>query len=200
MEGSQLIKLTPEQIAAILADHKKWLLNQDGGKKADLRFANLRSADLRFANLHFADLSFADLSFADLRSADLSSADLSSANLHFANLKEAKESELVLSRTEIVPREGEIIGWKQCRNNILVKLRIPPDAKRSNGLGRKCRAECVEVIEIIGDVEAVSIRDGKTTYRVGQTVICDSWNADRLVECGGGIHFYLTREEAVAHS
>jgi hypothetical protein len=30
-------------------------------------------------------------------------------------------------------------------------------------------------------------------------VRCDTWNEDRWTECGGGIHFYLTREEAAAH-
>ncbi len=26
------------------------------------------------------------------------------------------------------------------------------------------------------------------------------WGEDRLIECAGGIHFYLTREEAEAHA
>jgi hypothetical protein len=87
----------------ILAKHLKWANVEEGGERANLRFANLRFANLRFANLRFADLrsanlrfanlssadlSSADLSFADLRSADLSSANLSSADLSFANLSE----------------------------------------------------------------------------------------------------------------
>ena len=70
----------------ILELHKKWLNNEDGGKRADLRDANLRDADLRRANLRSADLSDADLRSADLSDADLRSADLSDADLSGADL------------------------------------------------------------------------------------------------------------------
>lgn len=122
------------------------------------------------------------------------------ANLSRADLSGAKNSKLILARTEILPREGEVIGWKKCEAGVLVKLRVPPESKRSNALVRKCRAEYVEVLEVVGSKVGVSIHDGKTKYTTGETVKCDAWNTDRLVECGGGIHFYLTREEAEAHT
>jgi hypothetical protein len=31
---------------------------------------------------------------------------------------------------------------------------------------------------------------------VGEIVKCDKWNDDYTVECGGGIHFFITRLEA----
>jgi uncharacterized protein YjbI with pentapeptide repeats len=73
----------------ILANHKKWL-EENGGERANLRFADLNvadlsGADLKFANLSCADLSGADLSEADLRYADLSGADLRGADLSGAN-------------------------------------------------------------------------------------------------------------------
>ena len=55
----------------ILELHKKWLNNEDGGKRADLRGADLRGADLSGANLSGADLRGAYLSGADLSGADL---------------------------------------------------------------------------------------------------------------------------------
>ena len=55
----------------ILELHKKWLNNEDGGKRADLRDADLSGADLSGANLSGADLRGADLRDADLRGADL---------------------------------------------------------------------------------------------------------------------------------
>ena len=75
----------------ILELHKKWLNDEDGGKRANLRGANLsgsylRGADLRGANLSCADLRGANLSCADLRCADLSCANLSCADLRGANL------------------------------------------------------------------------------------------------------------------
>ena len=167
---SEILKPTPEQLAAILANHKKWQFGEAGGK-----IANLRSADL------------------------------SGANLRSANLKDIKGGELILAQTEIIPREGEVIGWKKCRDKVLVKLRVPADAKRSNAPGgRKCRAERAEVLEIIGPMggarkDAVSLYDSNFIYCIGEVVTPGTWNTDRFTECGSGIHFYLTREEAEAH-
>ena len=60
----------------ILELHKKWLNNEDGGKRANLSGADLCSVDLWGANLRGADLRGADLRGADLSGADLSDADL----------------------------------------------------------------------------------------------------------------------------
>ena len=77
---------TKERLAELLAKHKAWLNNEDGGERANLRSADLRSVDLSSANLRSADLRNANLSYADLRNANLSYADLSSADLRNANL------------------------------------------------------------------------------------------------------------------
>ena len=172
---------------------------------ADLRFVDLRSADLSFADLRSADLRFANLSFADLRFVDLSSADLRwadlrSANLSFANLSYAKNSTLMIARTRILP-EGSLIGWKKCADGIIVKLRIPEKAKRSHAFGRKCRCEYAKVLDVIGADIAYSTSDARmeTEYRKGKVVKCDEWDEDWTQECAGGIHFYITKEEAEAH-
>jgi uncharacterized protein YjbI with pentapeptide repeats len=73
--------ITKDELVEIIRKHALWLVDENEGERANLRFANLRSADLRSADLRFANLSFADLSFANLRFANLSSADLSSADL-----------------------------------------------------------------------------------------------------------------------
>jgi hypothetical protein len=123
--------------------------------------------------------------------ANLYGADLRDANLYGAkNLRP-----LAVAQTVIVP-DGDIIGWKKCRYGVTVRLRIPQDAKRSNATGRKCRAQFVHVLEIFGGTVGISQHNQNTTYTVGEIVTCDSWNPDRWQECAGGIHFYLTREEA----
>jgi len=104
-------------------------------------------------------------------------------------------SELIQAQTSIVS-EGNVVGWKKCQGNVIVKLLIPQKARRSNATGRKCRAEYAQVLRVFGATEGISIHDGKTVYRKGEIVTCDSWNENRFVECGGGIHFYLTRIEA----
>lgn len=43
-----------EELQKILEAHKKWINNEDGGVRADLRRADLRRADLRGADLDFS--------------------------------------------------------------------------------------------------------------------------------------------------
>ena len=164
---------------------------------ANLSGANLRSANLRSAYLRSAYLSGADLSGADLRSANLYGADLSGADLSGADLSGAKNiPALANARVSILPEVGQFIGWKKCKAGVLARLMIGKNARRSNATGRKCRAEYVKVLEVIGATVGISQHDNKTTYEVGKIVRCDSWNEDRWVECGGGIHFFLTKVEA----
>ena len=83
------MKISAKKLQEIIKSHGRWLRNEEGGERADLRGANLRSANLRSANLRSANLRSANLRGADLRSADLSGADLRSANLRSANLRGA---------------------------------------------------------------------------------------------------------------
>ena len=161
---------------------------------ATLSGADLSRADLYGANLSGAYLSGANLSGANLSGADLSGADLSGAYLSGANLSRAN-----LPQTSIVPEVGAFDGFKRCLNNIIVRVRIPADARRSNATGRKCRAEYVEVVEVIGGDEGVSMYDNGVRYRVGEIVRCHNWCENRWTEWGGGIHFFITRAEAEAY-
>ena len=131
--------------------------------------------------------------------ANLYMADLSRADLSGANLSGAVGAELAIAMSCHLP-EGDIIGWKKCQDGVLVKLLIPSDAKRSHGASRKCRAGFVRVLEVIGAEVGISLYDGVTEYRVGETVRPDGWDDDRWNICGKGIHFYITRAEAEAHN
>ena len=162
---------------------------------ANLARAYLAGAYLVSANLARANLAGASLAGADLAGANLARANLARANLAGAYLADAKNAELAIARTRILP-DGILIGWKKLRNGVIAKVRIPEEAKRSHAWGRKCRAEFVDVIE--GD--GVSIHDGVTKYAPGLRVTCDKWETDWTKECAGGIHFYITKEEAEAHS
>lgn len=62
-----------EELKDILAKHKKWLYNGEGGEKADLR-----EVDLRGANLKYADLRGANLRGTNLRGTNVYGADLRS--------------------------------------------------------------------------------------------------------------------------
>ena len=184
--------------------------------RADLSRADLRYADLSRANLHGADLSRADLRGADLRYADLSranlhGADLSRANLHGANLRDANHVKLSIAKTSILPDECDIIGWKKAyvdsTTPIIVKLLIPADAQRSNATGRKCRASTARVLDLQDkqgnslppDTTAYSSYDPDFTYQKGETVHVEDFDTNRWDECAPGIHFFITRIEAVEY-
>jgi hypothetical protein len=96
--------MTPTELAAVIEDHRLWLAGE-GGKRANLRYADLSGADLSGADLRGADLRGADLSYANL-----SHANLSHANLSYANLSET--TGIVWARSGPCghgPRE--ILGW-----------------------------------------------------------------------------------------
>ena len=158
---------------------------------ADLTGANLRGAYLRGADLTGANLRGADLSDANLTGAYLTGADLSGADL-----RGAKNADLTIAKTRILP-EGDLIGYKKCLNNVIVKLLIPKEAKRSSSFGRKCRAEYATVLELSKGTEATSEYDEDFKYRVGETVRpTNPFNENWQEECASGIHFYITRLEA----
>lgn len=195
------------QLSIILEKHQRWLNNDPDRKRADLRWANLRGDDLRWANLRHADLYEANLREVDLRHADLYEANLYGADIRGADLREAKNiPEYVQASTMMCPEEGSFIGWKKC-GNYIIKLLIPEDAKRSSATTRKCRCSKAKVLDIQTlDGEAAGIEeylhkayDHTTVYKIGEITYPDSFDEDRWNECSHGIHFFITRKEAVEY-
>ena len=173
-------------------------------RSVDLSGAYLRSADFRGANLLNADLSGADLRGAYLLNADLLNADLRGANLLNADLSGTKNVPYI---PMVCPEEGEFIGWKKAegnKNKVIVKLHIPFDAKRSSSTTRKCRCSKAEVIAIYnldgteaGETTCHSDYDKNFIYEVGKTVEVTDFNENRWNECAKGIHFFISRQEAI---
>ena len=170
-------------------------------RDADLTRADLRGADLWGANLRDADLRGADLRGADLRGAILAGADLTDANLTGANLWGAYLTgaegipALTAARLFVPPQAGAFLGYKKLGNGVVATLQIPAEAARSSATTRKCRAEFAIVLE----GEGPSRHDPDCVYRTGETVRAHHWEPDRWQECAGGIHFFMTREEAEAY-
>ena len=154
-----------------------------------------RGLAVKWAVKSGANLSGANLSGAYLSGAHLRGAHLSDANLRGANLSGAKGADLAVAMTRILP-DGDLIGWKKCRNGVIVKLRIPETAKRSHAFGRKCRAEYADVLEVVGAEVGISSHDNETEYRVGKRIMPDSFDEDWMKECSHGVHFFISRIEA----
>ena len=184
---------------------------------ADLRYAGLSNADLSNANLIYADLSNADLRYADLSNANLSNADLSNADLRYADLSNAnlRYANLIYANLRYAenvhipincPEKGSFIGFKKAltdKEEVIVELLITEDAKRSSATSRKCRCSKAKVLSITSldeteqYNEAYSSYDSDFIYEVGKTVEPDLFDEDRFDECSNGIHFFITRQEAV---
>ena len=182
---------------------------------ASLSGANLSDANLYGANLYGANLHCANLRAANLYGANLRGADLRGANLSDADLSGARDiSELTIAKTSILPDEGDFIGWKKAYVDnimpprpVIVKLLIPADAQRSNATGRKCRASKARVLDLQDkqgnslppDTTALSGYDTDFTYKTGETVQVEDFDTNRWNECAPGIHFFITRIEAVEY-
>ena len=188
-------------IKLILKKHAKWIRGEDGGERAALCGADLRNADLCNANLRDADLC----------GANLCNADLCGANLCGANLRGAKNTDKTAwdAYTAFYPLQcpetGSFIGYKKAADKI-VMLEICADAKRSSATSRKCRCSKAKVLSITnldgsesGLSEIESDYDEDFIYCVGETVEVPDFDENRWNECTAGIHFFITREEAVKY-
>ena len=149
--------------------------------------ANLKGANLIYANLRGANLRGANLSYADLSNADLSNVTYNCLTAFFATQ---------------CPEEGSFIGFKKA-NNKIVKLLITEDSLRSSATSRKCRCSKAKVLSITSlDAKEsfdkiASKYDRNFIYEVGKIVEVKDFDKNRWNECSTGIHFFITREEAV---
>ena len=170
----------------------------------------LAYADLHGANLRGAYLGGANLRGADLTGANLHGADLTGANLHGADLIGADLCDvLVIHRTAgywPAPEGAIRVYGAKGDTPAIVVMEVPVGASRSWATTRKLRVEHALVVGISRRVAGVDEhldrllhmpQDGPTTeYVVGEIVRADGWTEDRWVECGHGIHCFLSREEA----
>ena len=194
--------MTNEEIKEILENHKHWLkedIDGWGNMGADLRGADLVAADLREADLREAGLREAGLRGADLVAADLRGAGLRGADLRGAKIDENTRINLPIS----CPDTGVFTAWKKA-SGYIIQLEIPAESKRLSATTRKCRCNIAKVVAIqnidgtdSGLLEVRSGYDHNFIYKVGETVSVDKFDSNRWNECSNGIHFFITREEAV---
>ena len=189
-----------KELDEILRRHKDWVEGNAGGEHANLSGADLRHADLSGANLIDANLIGADLRHADLRHANLIG-----ANLIDADLSGVEYNESTAFYAMACPEKGAFVGFKNA-SGLIVELLIPEDAKRSSATTRKCRCSKAQVVSITnpdgsdaGKTAIPSNHDSQFVYVVGETVEVEDFDEDRWRECAPGIHFFITRDEAVRY-
>lgn len=132
----------------------------------------------------------ADLRWTDLRGVCLIGADLRGVNLYYPIA---------------CPESGFFTAWKKAKKYI-IKLEVFEDAKRSSATSRECRCDKAKVVAIENIdgseshiTEVNSNYDKEFIYRVGEVVSVEAFDDNRWNECAPGIHFFITREEAVRY-
>ena len=161
---------------------------------ANMSYANMRDANLRDANMNYATMIYTimintNMIGADLRDANMRGANMCNANMRNADMRSADRLKKGIKLNE------PIIGWKKCKNNVLVKLEIPRGAIVFSINNSKCRTDKAKVLEIIGGDRAYS-KYKFFSYYVGDIIEVFDFNCEYNVECAEGIHFFRTREEA----
>ena len=146
-----------------------------------------------------------DLREANLYGADLREADLREANLYGADLRNCNYNYLTVGLNLYCPETGSFIGYKKADNKIIV-LEICEDSKRSSATSRKCRCSKAKVLKIedfngnVLDISSVpSDYDKSFVYQVGEIVEVKDFDENRWNECSTGIHFFITKKEAVEY-
>ena len=171
---------------------------------ADFGDASLVGAYLSHLNLTRADFQGANLAWADLRNCVFDNTDLRNCNFMYSNLRGSKYVPYIPLQC---PSDGAFIGWKKV-NNVLIKLEIPEDARRSSATTNKCRCDKAKVLgfyntlgtEELDITELVNDEYEKCRYVKGEMVYPDFFDEDRWNECSHGIHFFVNKQDAINYN
>lgn len=182
-------------------------------KQMNFSGTNFRGADLtnslcRDCQFIQADLSDCQLIGADLSGCDLSGSLMKGANFYRAILEEANLTAVQADKetrffAQHCPESGPFVAYKKCFDDRLVQLLIPAGAQRTSATDYSCRCEYAKVLTIKsidasqGYQEAVSYADERFIYQVGQVMYAEQFNPNRWADSTGGIHFFMTRQEAI---
>ena len=217
MRKQKDIKIGDYTLEEILEKHLHWL-NRDCENwesmradlhEADMSYADMRGVDMSGANMRGANISYANMSYANMSYAKVRSANMRDANMCYANMRsvdmigvDLNNANMCCAKVRSVDRlrkgiklSEPIIGWKKCKNDVLVKLEIPRGAIIFSINNNKCRTDKAKVLEIIGGDRAYS-NYKFFSYYVGDVIEIFDFNCEYNVECAKGIHFFKTREEA----
>ena len=161
---------------------------------------NLQNANLKNANLERASLRRVNLTYADIRGAKLYAAVLENAILDNIIFDDKTENFRIHC-----PEQGAFIAYKKGLNNLIIKLLIPSDARRVSSTMNCCRCDKAKVLEIKNFEgtkffdEAWSTIAENFCYKLGEWVYAENFNEDRWYDSTGGIHFWMTEDEAKAY-
>ena len=210
LRGANLCQTLLQHTNLSYADFREATLNDADIFNSNLSYADFGNASLVGAylphsNLTRADFRGANLVWADLRSCVFYDTDLRDCNFMYANLRGSKYVPYIPFQC---PSDGAFVGWKKV-NNVLIKLEIPADAKRSSATTNKCRCDKAKVLGFYDSLgskelnitELVNDKYGKKCkYVKGEMVYPDFFDEDRWNECSHGIHFFVNKQDAINYN
>ena len=207
--GRDLRKATFVRTNLVGASFRRCVLNEVLFQNSDLS-----GADLSYAQLVGATFETVNLNAVDFGGARLYDMKIYHSNLYYADLRTADMSNVHYdSSTSFLamqcPEEGSFVGWKAAVSKnkgvyVILKVLIPEDALRTSGTDRECWASKITVLDI-QDIEgnslqensALNLYDFKYEYKKGETAAAKYYSGNRWDNSEKGIHFWITREEAL---
>ena len=159
------------KLKEILEKHSKWLHDEKGGERANLREANLCGANLCGANLD--NIRYGDTtSFFALQCPEKGA---------FIGYKKARDKIIELEICADALRSSATS--RKCRCSKAKVLSITNIDGSDSGI-----------------TEIASNYDPNFIYRIGDIISVNNFDADRWHECSTGIHFFITRNEAAMYN
>lgn len=191
-------------------DFSSSLFRETSLNHVDLRGSSLENACLDGCSLHDSNFTNADLKTASMRNCDLHNSNFNGVNFYGAVLERADLKGVTTNQQTKwfalhCPASGPFVAFKKCFNDRIVQLLVPADAKRTSATLPSCRCNKAKVLKITNFDqteeydEAWSLVDENFVYRRGHWVTVDNFNEDRWYDSTTGIHFWLTREEAMVY-
>ena len=157
-----------EELKKVLDLHSKWLRNEEGSIRADLRSADLRRADLNGAKLENVIANENTMGYFPL-----------CPDGEFIAWKKLAQGKIAKLKIPAHAKRSSATTLK-CRSSEAIVLAIY----------EKVKDEWVNVYS------GYSNHDNNFKYEVGKTVKVDNFDEDRWNECSSGIHFFISREMA----
>lgn len=108
----------------------------------------------------------------------------------------------------VCPTEGSFIAYKKAVAaspdrpvDVIIKLKVSENARRFSGVGRKCRCDSAEVLDIYSLDKGAHFKMARSrfmfgfVYTVGKTVTEPDFDESPKI-CSRGIHFFMSEAEA----
>ena len=178
---------------------------------AETNFKNAKVFDSVLSACYFSNIFTENTSFIDCslygsyirRRNDEGSLDIDGSEFDLAtifDLSDVRGSYIEYRAGKIL--KESIIGYKKCLTRIgdsyvIVTLEIPKGSLVFSINGHKFRTNKAKVLDIDGTADRAYSRYNHMSYYVGDEITINDFNCRHNVECGAGIHFFMTKEEAI---